>query len=110
MLKSPRLYLIGIMLMVALTGCAKDEVLIPAAKFEHPDSALMRVAAAPNDLPKGAGLGICTMAYTTLRRDYADVADRNALLQRYVSRLVGAKQQSVPVKKPTPAGVSTPTT
>jgi hypothetical protein len=105
---SPRLYLIGITLMIALTGCAKDEILAPAAKFEKPDAALMRMAGDPPDLPKGAGLGQCTLNYTNLRRDYADVADRNALLQRYVSRLVGAKQ-STPAKKAEPSAPGVPT-
>jgi hypothetical protein len=98
----PLMFLIGV-----LAGCSKDPEIAPlGANFEKPDSALMRKAQEPRDLPKGAGLGVCTVEYAELRRLNADTSDRFTLLQRWASRLTGAKQQSVPKKG---AATSAPT-
>jgi hypothetical protein len=91
----PLMFLIGTM-----AGCAKDPEIAPlGANFEKPDSALMRKISEPRDLPKGAGLGVCTVEYAELRRQYAEVSDRHTLLQRWAARLTGVKQQSTPVPK-----------
>jgi hypothetical protein len=98
----PLMFLIG----AVVAGCSKDPEIAPlGANFEKPDSALMRAAPTPRDLPKGAGLGVCTVEYAELRRQYSEIADRNTFLQRYVSRVTGAKQ-SVPKKG---AATSAPT-
>src|SRR5688572_32674547 len=92
----PLMFLLGM-----LAGCGPKDADPGAlgAAFEKPDSALMRVAANPRDLPKGAGLGVCTVEYAELRRQYSELADRNTFLQRWAVRLTGVKQQSTPVPK-----------
>lgn len=98
------LFLIGI----ALAGCAKEDAvsITPLKSVEKPDASLMQKAGEVADFPKQAGLGVCTLHYTNLRRDYMTLADRNAHLQRYVSSVVGAKQSKAPKKE---SGPSAPT-